>query len=414
MPTPIRLRLAGLVSGLPSTYWFLWLGTFINRLGGFVIPFLTLYLTDQRGIPVSLAALMVSLFGAGSFVSSLVGGELADRLGRRPVLLMSFLVAPLNMVLLGLTRQLEIIALLTLFQGFFTDLYRPAVNAAVADLVPPEGRPRAFGYLYWAINLGAAFAPMIAGLLARWNYFLLFAGDALTTFIFGLVVLWGVRETRPAGIHPDAGVALRTRLAWIRREPLLLVFSGLALIFGTIYMQGNVTLPVDMRANEMRPDQYGLAISVNGALVVLLSIPVGNAAVRWPRFGSLAAAALFLGAGFGLTAVSNSLPLYALTVAIWTLGEILGAVVAPAVVADLAPAELRGLYQGVFGAAWGLSLFTGPAIGGWVFGRLGSTTLWMGCFVLGCLLALGYLAIAGPASRRMARPATPPAPESTA
>jgi MFS family permease len=158
-----------------------------------------------------------------------------------------------------------------------------------------------------------------------------------------------------------------------------------------------------MVAHGMRPDQYGLAIAVNGVLVVLLSIPASNAATRWPRFGALSIAALLLGIGFGLTAVSNTLSLYVLTVAVWTLGEICGAVVAPAIVADMAPVDLRGLYQGVFNAAWGLSFFTGPVIGGWVFEHLGAKALWAGCFALGCLLALGYLAMAGPAGRRLAR-----------
>ena len=75
-------RIASLIEGLPPTYWLIWTGTLINRLGGFVIPFLTLYLTVQRQIPVSQAALMVSLFGAGSFAAQLTGGELTDRLGR--------------------------------------------------------------------------------------------------------------------------------------------------------------------------------------------------------------------------------------------------------------------------------------------------------------------------------------------
>ena len=389
--------------GLPQAYWLLWLGTLINRLGGFVVPFLTLYLTGQRGVSVSQAALMVSLFGIGSFTAALVGGELTDRLGRRPVMLISFLIAPANMILLGLARPLALIALLTVLQGFFTDLYRPAVNASIADLVPSEGRPRAYGYLYWAINLGAALAPVVAGLLAHLDYFLLFLGDALTTFIFGLIVLWGVRETRPAQAQHAAGVALGQRVAMLGREPLLLLFAGLTLLFGMIYMQGYVTLPVDMQANGMRPDQYGLAIALNGALIVLVNIPVSNWAVRWPRFIALAVAALFLGLGYGLTSMATSLAFYGLTVAVWTLGEIAASAVAPAVVADLSPVELRGLYQGIFSAAWGLSFFLGPMIGGWVYEHWSARALWVGCLALGGLISLGYLSLAGPARQRMSR-----------
>ena len=102
--------------------------------------------------------------------------------------------------------------------------------------------------------------------MSHLDYFLLFLGDALTTFIFGLIVLGGVRETRPVQAQHAAGAPLRQRVAMLGQEPLLLLFCGLMLVFGTIYMQGYVTLPLDMQANGMRPDQYGLAIALNGAL----------------------------------------------------------------------------------------------------------------------------------------------------
>jgi MFS family permease len=92
-------------TGLPRTFWLLFAGTIVNRLGGFVVPFLALYLTGPRGLPVGQAALIVSLFGGGSFAASLVGGDLSDRLGRRPVMLMSFMVAPAAMMVVGLARS---------------------------------------------------------------------------------------------------------------------------------------------------------------------------------------------------------------------------------------------------------------------------------------------------------------------
>ena len=155
---------------LPRTYWYLFLGTLINRLGTFVLPFLTIYLTSQQGLTPTTATLVVSCFGAGSFVSQLTGGELTDRLGRRPVMLVSFLAAPAAMFTLGFAHGLPIIVICTLVLGFLTDLYRPAVNAAVADMVPSADRTRAYGYIYWAVNVGAAMpalppsARMIAAL----------------------------------------------------------------------------------------------------------------------------------------------------------------------------------------------------------------------------------------------------------
>ena len=397
-----RSRLGPLTTGLPPSYWFLWMGTIINRLGGFVIPFLSLYLTSERGVAIARAGFMVALFGAGSFAAQLAGGELADRLGRRPVLLLSLLVTPPITLALGLARELPIIGLATAALGFFTDLYRPAVNAAVSDLVPPADRTRAFAYMYWAINLGAGLAPIIAGFMAHVSYFLLFAGDALTTLLYGLLVLWRVPESQPAAAMHAARVPVSKRVRQLRREPILLVFTFLALIFGTIYTQNMVTLPLDMQQRGLGPGDYGLAIAANGILIVLVTIQVSKFVERWPRFQAMALAALLTGMGFGLNSFAHSVAFYALGVAVWSLGEIIGASIAPTIIADLAPPELRGLYQGIFGSAWGLSFFVGPLLGSWIFERFTATGLWIGCAVVGAVLALAYLALAAPARRRLA------------
>jgi MFS family permease len=393
--------LASLVEGLPPTYWLIWTGTLINRLGGFIIPFLTLYLTAQRDIPVSQAALMVSLFGAGSFIAQLGGGELTDRLGRRPVMLMSFFITPIFVIILGLARDLALISICTFIVGFFTDLYRPAVGAAIADLVPPESRTLAYGYNYWAINMGAAVAPALAGLMAKYNYLILFVGDALTTASFGFIVLFGIRETRPAEAHHATHTPLRERISQLKRAPILLLFSFLTLFFGMVYTQGYVALPLDMQSHGLGPEAYGLALAVNGFLIILTTIPVSNMAAKWPRFETIAVSAVLLGLGFGFTALATNLPLFALSVAIWTLGEIAATSVAPTIIADLSPIDLRGLYQGIFGAAWGLSYFIGPLAGGWIYENLGSNSLWFGCLIIGIVLGFCYYALSAPAKRHM-------------
>ena len=401
--TTSKKGFALLFEGLPPTYWLIWTGTLINRLGGFVIPFLTLYLTSQRQIPVSQATLMVSFFGAGSFLSQLTGGELTDRLGRRPVMLMSFFITPIFMVTLGFARALPLIAISTFIVGFFTDLYRPAVGAAIADLVPPETRTRAYGYNYWAINLGAAVAPFLAGLMAGYNYLILFIADALTTAIFGFIVLFGIQETRPAEAHHTTQTHLSERIKQLKREPILLLFSFLALFFGMIYMQGFVTLPLDMQTHGLGPQQYGSTIAVNGLLIIIFTIPVSNMAIKWPRFETIAIATILTGLGFGFTALASTMPLYMVSVAIWTLGEISATAVGPAIIADLSPVNLRGLYQGIFGAAWGLAFFFGPTAGGWIFENLGNNSLWYGCLGLGIILAACYFLMSAPAKRRMAQ-----------
>lgn len=401
----LRSKFADLTVDIPPMYWFLWLGTLINRFGSFVIPFLSLYLTSQRQISVSLAGLIVSLFGVGAFAAQLVGGELADRLGRRPVMLMSLFVTPVFMALLGFVNSVPTIAGSTLILGFFSELYRPATGAIVADIVPSSARTRAYGYLYWAVNLGFAFAPILAGFMANINYLWLFIGDALTTFIYGLLIFYRVPETRPEAAGKTVHVSLRERMRQVKREPILLAFTGLTLLIGIVYMQGYVTLPLDMRAHGLSPADYGIATSANAILVVLLSIQVSNLAGKWPRFGAMAVSALLLGIGFGYTGLAFNLITFVVSVAIWTLGEIAFNAVAPALIADLSPVELRGLYQGIFGSAWGLAFFIGPVLGSWVFEHFDAGVLWSASLVIGCVVAVSYLALSRPTRKRLAESA---------
>jgi MFS family permease len=397
----IRSYLTDLTADLPRRYWSLWLGTLVNRFGSFVVPFLTLYLTSQRGISVSRAALMISFYGIGSFAAQLAGGEMADRFGRRPVMLASLFMAPMTTIILGFVHAVPLIAVCTLILGLFGELYRPAAGAIIADVVPPSARARAFGYLNWAVNLGFAAATVLAGFMARYNYLLLFLGDALTTLVFGLIVMARIPETRPAMATHVAQASFGKRIHRVGQEPILLLFSALALCMGIINMQSIVTLPVVMRSQGLTPSDYGLAIAVNAILIVLFSIQVSNAVGKWPRFGAMAIAALLLGIGFGFTGFAFTLPMFVLSVAIWTLGEITATAVAPALVADLSPVELRGLFQGIFGSAWGFAFFLGPVLGGWVYEQFGPPVLWSACFVVGCLVAVSYLGLARPARKRL-------------
>lgn len=359
-----------------------------------------LYLTGRLGITPATAALMVSVLGAGSFFAQIIGGELSDRLGRRPVMMLSFFISPIAMLALGVVREPLFLVVAMFVLGFFMDLYRPAVSAAVVDLVPADKRTRAFGYIYWAINFGAALAPIAAGLLANVDYFLLFLGDAITTAVFGVIVLTRVPETQAVEVAAAARVRMSARAGQALRDPMLLVFVLLSLFVGVIYSQGQVTLPIDMAAKGLPPSDYGLAIAVNGALIVLITLKISRLAERWPRYVGMAAAALLLGVGFGLTQFAGSLAFYAFTVVVWTLGEVIGAAIAPTIVSEMSPPPLRGLYQGIWGSSWGLAFFIGPALGGYVFERFGSATLWGGMFVLGIVLSIGYLALSIPARRR--------------
>jgi MFS family permease len=107
----------------------------------------------------------------------------------------------------------------------------------------------------------------------------------------------------------------------------------------------------------------------------------------------IAAATLLTGIGFGMFALANTVPFYAFAVVVWTLGELTANPIGTTIIADVAPIERRGFYQGIYGASWGISGAVGPLVGGAVYQRFGGDTLWLLCFVVGILAAVGYLTV---------------------
>ena len=377
------------VRGLPRTYWILWTGALINRLGGFVMPLLALYLTGERGLSVEQAGLVVSLYGAGALLSGPVGGLLADRWGRRSTLVLALVLGAFAMLHLAFARAAPHIAAAAFLLGLFGELYRPVVSAAIADLVPPADRTRAYGILYWAVNLGFAVGSALGGAMSRYGWYLLFVGDAVTTLLYAGIVWVRIPETRPAHVVPA-----RREPPWapLADRPFV-AFCGLMALVGMLFHQAFVTLPLDVRDHGLSPAAYGSLIALNGVLIFLLQPLVSRMVSPYARHRVLAGAAALVGAGFGMTALVRALPGYVLAISVWTLGEIVMAGIGPAVAADAAPPSRRGAYQGVFQMSFGVAALTAPAAGAFLMGRFGSRVLWGGCLAVGLVSAAGQLAL---------------------
>ncbi|HET9753455.1 MAG TPA: MFS transporter, partial [Myxococcales bacterium] len=375
--------------GLPRTYWILWTGALINRLGGFVMPLLALYLTGERGLRVEQIGLVISLFGGGALLAGPAGGFLADRLGRRRTLSGTLVAGALAMLHLAFARAPLHIAAAAFLLGLFGEMYRPAVSAAIADLVPPQDRVRAYGLLYWAVNLGFAVGSAAGGAMSRHGWYLLFVGDAATTLAYAGIVWLYVPETRPASLEHH------------RREPLwkplsdrpFVVFCLLIALVGMLFHQAFVTLPLDVRDHGLSAASYGSLIALNGVLIFLLQPALSRALSPYPRHRVLSAAAALVGIGFGMTGLVHSLGGYVVSIAVWTVGEIVMAGLGPAVAADAAPPAQRGAYQGMFQMSFGIAALGAPLLGSFVLGRFGSAALWSSCLVTGLVAAAGQLAL---------------------
>jgi MFS family permease len=387
---------------LPRAFWALWACQLVNRLGGFVQPFLVLYLTQERQLSASTAGAVVAAVGAGSVASQFVGGWLSDRAGRRATMLLGFLGTALALIALGQAETMTLIWVTAFAVGLMSDLFRPAVSATVADLLGPRERVRAYGLLFWAVNLGFSISTVSAGVLADFGYGLLFWINAATSVVAAVIIWRVVPETRPE----EAVTSRRSLLPVAGRDVTLLLVIAINIVYAAVYFQGYSTLPLAMADDGLSSATYGLVIALNGVVIVLVQPFVGRYLRDRDRSVVLAVSMLLVGLGFGLGALVHSWWGYGLSVVVWTFGEIGFAAVFGAIVADLAPVDLRGGYMGLTGTAWGFGSIIGPLLGTAVLEHAGGTTLWAACAVLGLALFAAQLAI-GPTLRRRATTAEP-------
>ncbi len=360
----------------PRGAWVLFGGSFINRFGSFISVFLVLYLTDS-GYSAPEAGAAVGAYGIGSAAATGVGGFLADRIGRRETIAISMFSSAAAMLALSQARGLVTIGVLVAVAGLAAELYRPASGALLADLLPPGLRVTGFAAYRLAINAGFAFGPAVAGFLASRSFFLLFVGDAVTSVAYGLLAL----RMLPAGRGPAQDSPTRAALSRIARDRTFLTFCLSTLLGAICYMQIQSTLSLHVVDSGHTAATYGLLISFNGVLIVLLELGLTNYTKRVRARRAMTLGMLLTGVGFALTSIAHSLPLLAFTVVLWTLGEIIHAPVSQAFVTRLAPPDMRGRYLGVYGLSFAAALVIAPSAGGWIYSR-DPTLLWLICGAL--------------------------------
>ncbi|WP_159054857.1 MFS transporter, partial [Streptomyces dysideae] len=165
---------------------------------------------------------------------------------------------------------------------------------------------------------------------------------------------------------------------------------GLSFLVTLIFRQGSVGLPVAMGEAGFSAADYGTAIAVNGVLIVALQIPVTRSIEHRDPRRLLVVSSLLAGYGFELTAFAASVGVFALTVSVWTLGEIVNAPIQTGLAVRLSPTQGRGRYQGMYTMSWAVAALAAPLTSGFAIDRFGAEWLWGLCAVIGTVAAAGY------------------------
>jgi MFS family permease len=381
----------------PRAMWIIAAGNFIHRFGGFVIPMLALYLT-KLGQSEGRIGLVLGAYGVGKLVSAVAGGSATDAFGHRAVIAASMFSSAVVMLVMSQLESFAALFAATAVLGFCSELFRPATSALIAELASPENRITAFALNRLAINAGFAFGPALAGLLAERSFFWIFAGNAAAAIAYGAIVCVslpariGATSTVPT---PDVSDATGRAEGWsaVLRDRRLLLFLVAILPVAMIYMQPSGSLALYVHDIGISAADYGLLLSLNGVLIVVGELSLTGVTRRMRSDVVLVVGYLLLGGGFAATGLCTGFWPLALTVFVWTLGEMVSAPAQGAVLANQAPDHLRGRYMGAYSLMWSIAAIAGPSLGTFAYAH-GRCPLWWGSLAAGVAsAALVWLAL---------------------
>ncbi|KQM12616.1 hypothetical protein AOA80_01135 [Methanomassiliicoccales archaeon RumEn M1] len=391
------LRLSRSLQGFDRRLWILFGGRVIAATGfSIVMPFLSIFLYTEMGVPMTLVGMIFLGNALSGAVGQIIGGELADRLGRRPVMWTSMALRAAVFLLLSLAIanlvDLWLISVLLMVSSLAGSLFEPATNAMVADLVPPGRRLEAYSILRVGQNVGWTLGPLLGGILAMFSYASLFVFTALTSATVAIIMYawmldprrWDAQTDR---FHPrdllkigENRVFLLLCLATI---PLMLVLGQMTSTFA-LFAEDEVGISVA---------EVGYLYALNGVMVVFLQLPMARYVNRFRMTHVLTAGAVMYAAGYLIVGWASGIWVLAVSMIITTLGENVTSPPSINLVANISPENERGRYMGVSGIFQTFGWSVGPLVGGVLYDTLVTTpmVLWGSIAAISLLSAAGFM-----------------------
>jgi MFS transporter, DHA1 family, tetracycline resistance protein len=354
------------LAGLAIVY----LTVFIDLLGfGVILPFLPFY-AEKFGATGIWVGAMMTAYSAAQLLGASVLGRLSDRIGRRPVLLLSLFGSAVSMVMSGMATGLAFLIVSRALAGLFGGSI-PAAQAFIADLTPPNERAKYMGMLGASIGLGFVFGPGIGALLSHSGFgadatFFVAAGLAAANLLFALVMLKESRQ--PGAASRRARFSFWSLFAALGRPgvgPVLVAMFLSTLSF--VFLEATYAL-FGERAYGLTPLMLGVLFTAIGMVGVIVQGLLVGRLVK--NFGEAHLAMV----GAGITALVlaaipylPTLPIAAVGMAVLAVGQGLLNPTLPTLLSRETNADEQG---GILGLGQSLSAAAravGPILGGVLF-----------------------------------------------
>ena len=389
-----------LYDGFDRRVWLLVGAMLVFRFGqGLYYPFSTIYFHNVVGLPLTLIGAGLGALAAASVLSGLFSGPLADRYGRKPLMLVA---------LSGSAAAFFGFAHVGSFGGYLavsigmglagSSMFDAARNAMVADVTPSGMRSRAYGLVRVGGNVGWALGPMSAGLIAASAggsggiYRTLFTATAILTALVVLAVTLAVKESLPVWENQPVGVrggGVRTALG--DRSFVVLLGAGVLLYY--VFTQDWQALPIYAKNFVDVPDaKIGLFLGANGLMVIALQLPISYLIDRGSKVGALLiGSGLFAASSVTLLLTHSFVGILVAFAGFFTLAEMVLEVAGATLAADLAPVRLRGTYLALFGACFGAAYGTSPIVAGFLLQAQLPQAIWAIQLAAAALAATGLV-----------------------
>jgi len=367
------LRLNGYFSVMA---WVLAALLFINRLSSMVKLFMALYLRQELGLAIETVGWLLSAYGAGLLVGSMLGGWLSDHVRTARLTAALFFVSVWVLLLLGLVTQVPLLAALLLLSGTLDGAIRTLHQRLIMEYCEVAQRSRAQALSRVARNLGMAAAGVAGGVLAQADFRWVFFASAAMTL---LALLWFVRTTwqRPVLINDERPTDDAGSGGPYRDKPFLWLLAATAVLgiaFDTVYSTlGNYLRDYYHLSTEAIGWQFG----PNALLVIALQIPLSHWGERWGMRRQMLLGSVLLACGLGMLPFGSGLFYVCLSTLIWTLGEAFFMPPLNVLAMRFAQGGKSGQYFGLFFMSWSASAMLSPVLSGQLYGQFGGHSVWL-------------------------------------
>ena len=361
---------------------------------GTLMPFFPLWARNDAGIRVEYIGLLLGCYAGGELLATPFVGGIADRIGRRPVLLASTIGMGIGFLLLFFAPGVIAIAFSLLVIGLFESVLHPTAATVITDVVAPDERRGHFAMTRLMSNAGRILGPALGGVLALWSLHLVFFGAAITILTGAVTVAMLLPETwhGRGGEQDDDDESLTALGAALRDRRLAALLLSISVLEIAVSWIEAVTPLYATAAGTVTPTGIGMLFAYAGAIGVIFQLPVTQASERISGFTTVLLSGATEALAFVFLLPSPALPLLIAAITLAAFARMLSGPLVQAIVSELAPRNAQATYQAAFSIVFDMKDAVGPAIGTWLYAI--STALPWGTGVIASIVASGALALA--------------------